>query len=340
MQSKAVKNMSTLAEFNLASAVTDNRQSGISAHDRQFLAEFEKLRDRLRDRVRSVALNFQIGAYLVGRPGTGKTHIVEETLKGMEAMKDLHVSYVLKNAKMTAPGLFKLLSDYRESTIVLDDIPSLHVERPAQMMLMAALNGRAGVPRKVSYTMGEKDGRRGFDFVGGIIAISNVPLRRDPLADAIASRVPLLEFEPTDDMIAAFMRFEALKGYRSVIGSEAEMVVEFLIDESRSGEYRLDLRAMYKALNDYEMWRYGYAKCHWHELVRSFLKKLTILGGSTPIRRAEKRDRFIEIAAEILAKYPERRQRKEREAEWFTQTQLSSDQLYRYQAQAKGLQVA
>ena len=326
--------------FEMNGTAFKKHEIELSSKDREYLAEFENLREILRDRVRSIALNYQVGAYLVGRAGTGKTHTVQQTLKELENRKDLHVSYTIKNAKMTAPGLMKLLSDYCESTVVLDDIPTIHTERPAQMVLLSALNGKAGEPRKVTYTTGEKDGRRDFDFVGGIIAISNLSLRRDPLADAIASRVPILEFEPSDDMMAAFMRAEAQRGNRSVSPSDAKTVVEFLIAESRSGEYRLDLRAMYKALNDYELWRHGYAKRDWKDLVRSFLKKLTSIDGNIPVQRAEKRDRFLEIAAELLLKYPTRRQRKEREAEWFTQTQLSADQLYRYAAQVKGMKAA
>lgn len=320
--------------------MTAGLASQLAEVDRHHLARFDELRKMLRDRVRSVALKYQVAAYIVGRPGTGKTYTVMETLRQLEADKQFQVSYTMKNAKVTAPGLWRLFSDYRESTVVLDDVPSIVTEKTAQAILIAGLGGEPGTPRKITYSTGEADGRKDIDFTGGIIAISNVALRRDPIADAVASRTALLEYEPDDDMMAAFMRLRALRGYRSVSAEEAMGVVEFLIAESRSGEYRLDLRAMTKSLSDYELWRHGLAETHWHDLVRSFLKKLKAPETARPVKRGEKRDRLLELAAEITAKYPDRNQRPQREAEWSERTKLSADQFYRYAAQAREFRAA
>ncbi len=41
------------------------------------------MRDLIRDRTRSVSERYQVGAYLVGRPGSSKTHTVVETLQSL-----------------------------------------------------------------------------------------------------------------------------------------------------------------------------------------------------------------------------------------------------------------
>lgn len=75
-------------------------------------------------------------------------------------------------------GLYEQLALHPESVIVIDDIPSLLGERTALQILMAALGGEPGEPRPVTYSTKNKDERgKAFDFSGGVIAISNVPLR-------------------------------------------------------------------------------------------------------------------------------------------------------------------
>ena len=49
------------------------------------LKDYRRLITLLSDRVRSVARGFQTGAYIVGRPGAGKTHTVRRVLEACEA---------------------------------------------------------------------------------------------------------------------------------------------------------------------------------------------------------------------------------------------------------------
>ena len=173
-------------------------QAGLSPHDQERMRRFDQMRDLLRDRVRGVAEHYQNGCYIVGRPGSSKTFTI------LEELKRLGLPWTYRNCRMTAAGLFALLGEHPEHAVVLDDIPSLVSDKASLQMLMAALGGEPGKPRPITYTT--KNGRLCFDFCGGIIAVSNVPLRRDPLADAVQSRIPLLEHEPSDEMLAAFMR--------------------------------------------------------------------------------------------------------------------------------------
>ncbi len=238
---------------------------GLGPQDRDHLQEVERRCDFIRDRTRSVAERYQNGAYLVGRPGSGKTHTVLTTLQELEAC------YIYRNSRMSPMGLYEELSDHPEHVIVLDDIPSLLSERQAMQILIAALGGNPGEPRLVTYT--RKDERKSFQFRGGIIAISNVPLRQDPLARALSSRMVILEHEPTDDELAAFMRSQALEGFEDLTPGECGEVVEFVIDECRSNEFRMDLRHMKKGFQDRRQDKHGRSSRSWKELVRTSMKQ-------------------------------------------------------------------
>jgi len=297
----------------------------LSREDEDHLSKFEGLRSLLRDRVRTVAEKLHNGTYIVGRPGSSKSHTV------CEELQRLGVNFIERNAKMTAPGLWSLLQENPESIIVLDDIPNLVAEKPALQILLAALGGEPGKPRNVTSTTGHVGGRRAFQFHGGIIAISNVPLRRDPLVDAVQSRVQLLEHEPTDEMLAAFMRFQAMGGYAELSPEECLIVVEFAIAESKACEYRLDLRLMRKAWGDFRLWKSGKNLCHWHDLVRSSMKT-TVPGGSMglPAGRKETKEQEQRIAERLLKQFPKETDVQQRNDAWFKETGKSFHTLLRH----------
>ena len=187
---------------------------------------------------------------------------------------------------------------------------------------MAALGGSPGKPRTVTYVT--KDERKEFQFSGGIIAISNVPLSRDPLADAVASRVVLLEHEPSDEMLAAFMRDRAAHGYEDMTPEECLAVVEFVIAETRACDYRLDLRYMKKAWQDYRMDKHGLALRPWKELVRSSLKR--VVTPEQAVGRSDRKAWEQQVALDLFQKYPD--DKPLRDEEWFRLTGKASDSLY------------
>jgi hypothetical protein len=295
-----------------------------AAEQERLLQQFELMRDLLRDRVRAVAEGFQTGAYIVGRPGSSKTHTA------IEELRRLGLPWAYRNSRMTAAGLFALLQEHPDHAIVLDDLPTLLGDRGCLQMLMAALAGPAGQPRPITYT--SKDQRLSVDFRGGIICLSNVPLRRDPLADALQSRVPLLEFEPSDELIAAFMRRCTADGSEDLTPAECAEVVEFVIVESAAADYRLDLRSMTKAFADRRLAKQGKARRPWPELVRSGLKTVLPERGATrqPLTRAETRLREQQLARELFARYPAPSDKPQRVRAWAAATGGKSiDALYR-----------
>jgi len=299
--------------------ILDDPDAGLSGDDQAHLDEFEAMLDLIRDRTRSVAEGYQVGAYLVGRPGSSKTYTVLETLERLDT------PWTYRNSRMSPMGLYCLLEEHPEHTVVLDDIHTLFGQDAALQILMAALGGRPGQARTVTYTT--KDERKSFEFSGGIIAISNLPLGRDPLADAVASRVALLEHEPSDEMIAAFMRAQALKGFEDVTPRECLEVVEFLIAETRACDYRLDLRAMNKAWQDYRLDLHGKAVRPWRDLVRSGLKRLVSDNRPRPEGRAGRIAWERRVAQELFERFP--LDKGQRDAEWERLVGSSPHSLYR-----------
>lgn len=279
--------------------------------DCRLVEELEAKLRLIRDRVNSVVGRYHTGCYLVGRPGTSKTYTV------LEELRNLDVPNAYRNARMTPMGLFDFLNAHPEHVIVLDDIASLFKSDEAVQILLAALGGEPGKPRTVTYK--SKDKEYEFDFLGGVIAISNVPLRHDPLARAIGSRIVVLEHEPTDDEIAAFMRLLAARGFADMTAGECLEVAEFLIQETRAYDKRLDLRHLTKGWQDYRQFRHGLAVTHWKDLVRTSLSKHAE-DRIVPLSKREEIELQRQLVLELTERYPNDTHRQI--AEWPHSTSL------------------
>jgi hypothetical protein len=238
--------------------------------DEDTLAELNRLNDLIRDRVRTVALRFQTAAYIVGRPGTGKTHTVTHTLEGM-----VGVGWTYRNARLSPAALYELIEQYQDSVIVIDDVPLLFKNVQAVQILLAAVGGDPGKARRVTYST--KGDHRNCDFRGGIVAISNEPItKKDPLGQALGSRGAALHHEPTDEMMAAMIRTLARESYKGLPVAECREVADFVIRESRAADYRLDLRYFTKGIEDFLYTKTHRAYSDWRELVRSSLKTFAL----------------------------------------------------------------
>jgi len=286
----------------------------LSAEDSQHLNAFERCRDLIRDRTKQVAKKFLIGCLMFGRHGGSKTVTVQETLK------DLGLPWTLWKGHVTPIGLSRVLQENADDTIVIDDVFGLFTSSNTEaiQLLLAATDGRPGEPRQIkSATAGD---RTSTEFRGGIIALGNALPKRHPVLDAFMSRVTHLEHDPTDEMLAAFMRSESAKGFMGLMPEECLEAVEFVIGESRDSAYRLDLRDMTQAWNDYRFWKDDGSRTHWHDLVRSSMRK------------SRQPEDLREIARKIFAQHPGRKDRKIRAELWRELTGgKSEDQLYRYE---------
>jgi len=261
----------------------------------QHIQTFEAKLQLIRDRVSSVIHGYHTGAYLVGRPGTSKTYTVRQHLE------QSCVPWVYQNARMTPMGLFSFIVDHPEHVIVLDDIVSLFKNDQAMQLMMAGLDGVPGTARVVTYK--SKDAEQRVLFTGAIIAISNVPLRCDPLARALGSRVVMLEHEPTDEEVGAYIRLLAANGFDGLTTDECFQVSEFLISETRENDMRLDLRHFNKALRDFRQHKDGHAKTSWRDLVRTSLKRLAT-EPVVPTTKKEEKALHRDLVRKAILEFP------------------------------------
>jgi hypothetical protein len=283
------------------------------------LDHYHRLIGLLADRVRSVALGYQTGAYLVGRPGSGKTHTVRTVLEEAEA------NHVLLNGRVSPAALFDTIEERPDSVIVIDDVPTLFDNLQAAQILMAAIGGDPGKPRRVTYIT--KSNRRLTHFNGGIVAISNRPLRHDPVSQALSSRLAVLEHEPTDEMLIAFMEAEAKQGIKDVSAAECVEVFKYVVEVCRSADYRIDLRYFFKGLEDYRFWKSGECKTDWQNLVRSSMRRVSADElPAAPTTRAGTKAAEYEIVRELHASGLGG---EELEAEWRRRTGKAMDSYYR-----------
>jgi hypothetical protein len=284
--------------------------------------DYIKQNNLLKDRVRGVALGTHVGLYLTGRPGTGKTFTVRQTLNELKA------DYVYTNARLSPAALFDQLEANPDRVHVIDDVPLLWANKDAQPIIMAALGGKGGEVRRVSYRV--KRDVRECHFRGGVIGISNCPLRDDPLAKAIASRATVHTFEPTDDELAGYIRHLAGQGFCGLNRADGEEVAKYLFDTAAEGESRTDLRSYEKAAADYTLWKRGASSSHWKDLVKSSVRQL-VAGEIRPQRSRADRIAFEQSTArQIITEYPFSDQRADRERVWLDRVPESSEKsLYR-----------
>ena len=298
--------------------VADPNQAGAlkALHDQQAL---------ILDRVRGVAFGHNSGLYLHGRPGTSKTFLVRTWLTERSIRHDYHQGHI------TTRGLFDKIRDNPHSVIVLDDVSQLFKEPVGLQILLAAL----GTPpdgsrvRRVAYKTAYCE--EVVDFSGGIIAISNLPLKghNSEVRDALSDRVHVYHFDPTNEQVEAAIYDLAESSPRGVDWGHAIVVAGFVIDECRRQGARISIRLyLDKALADFIQWREGNTQSHWHDLVRSSVSQQTI-PHEHELRDLSRKDTKEAEQRLVLSICNDFSDRNERCLAWFAQTQKSEKAFYR-----------
>ena len=292
------------------------------------LSELNSRLTIIRDRIRGVALRSHTGFYLFGRPGTSKTYTVKTTLD------QLNVNYEYFDGHLSAIGLFELLEEHPDSTIILDDVSQLFKNKVALQILLAALGNQPDDrgTRIIKYRRQGRD--ETVRFTGGIIAISNLELHSDALLEALKSRVHYLQYAPTDEQMAAMMFEIAKNGWRvndhKMTARECMEVARFLVSESQRRNVRLDMRLLVdKSFPDYLQHREGNSVAHWKDLIISTLEEQTVPLIHTQAESGSRKDTMQiehEIIRQIIAKVPDRIKRVEA---WTEQTGKSERAFYR-----------
>jgi len=272
----------------------------------------------IRDRVRGVALGNHAGFYLHGRPGTSKTHTVLTTLDRE------NIPHRPTTGHLTPIGLFDLLSDNPSGLIVLDDMAQILTQPIAVQLLLAALgNGPNKGDRSIEYNRSGQ--RRQIWFSGGIIMISNFELE----VNAIKSRVHSVNYDPTDEQIAALIESLAEKGLSGLTPKTCQRVAEHVLSECLRLDYRPEVRLFVdKAIQDYKLWKNCETETHWQDLISCAIQERAteLQHGLRPIGRTARIQTEKNLVAALVAKYETRA---EQVAAWKEQTGKSKRAFYR-----------
>jgi hypothetical protein len=283
----------------------------------------------IRDRVRGVAEGYSNGLYLWGEGGTSKSYTVEQTLR------HLGKPYKLSNTRVTGKALFQLLRDYPDLVHVVEDAETLFADRNAFGVLRSALWGQAGTDGEQERVVGWQTSREReeFAFTGGVILVANARLDDIPQLRAVKTRVPCLQYQPTNEEVAALMRHIARNGHRhgphTLSPDKCLEVAEAIIVRSARLTRNLDLRLLVNTFNDRLQFENGAAVTHWEDLLDSRMKERVV---APPVGvRAEQKAREHELLRRIAGLPPQ-----DRLAAWMSETGKSQAALYRRLAELGG----
>jgi hypothetical protein len=169
--------------------------------------------------VNMIANRITPSVVITGEGGLGKTHTVIESLEraGLRNVTDLIADvdigtvttdesmFVVVKGYSTAKGLFKLLFEHRNATIVFDDCDSILKDPDALNLLKGALDSYD--KRYITWNTSFSDDNLPsmFQFTGGVIFVSN--LTQDKINQAIRSRSMCIDLSMTVDQKIDRMSF-------------------------------------------------------------------------------------------------------------------------------------
>lgn len=302
--------------------MTEQFLGGIS--DGELLASLKEKQQIVKDRTRGVAQGYKTGFYLWGDGGNSKSYTVETTLR------ELGRPYKLTNSRITGKGLFTLLRDYPDLVHVLEDVETIFADKTSHGVLRSALWGQHGNDHKQERVVSWQTGplRDECLFTGGIILIANCPLSDLPQLRALKTRIPYLQFQPTNEEIAAKMREIARAGYRhGTFELDAEACTEVaneIVERSFRLRRNLDLRLLINTFSDRIQWENNASETHWKDLLDSSMKERTITLTDKPETRCARKAREVDIVRYLSGLAPT-----ERFAAWHKETGKSLAAMYR-----------
>lgn len=207
-------------------------------------------------------------AIIIGNPGSGKTHTVEEVLETSNADYKLY-----KGGLKSIADVIRILYNNRGTTskrpiLVFDDLDAIF--KKDQNILKAALENR---PDRVityvdvsQYKKSNKDAIPAqFDFYAGLIFIVNDGKIVDP---AVASRSLTLDVELSNDQMIDKMK-KSLKEYMPTVAMAVKQKALQYLLEKAPGIVAVDYRSLEKVIISMQI-----APKKWEVLALTFLKSI------------------------------------------------------------------
>jgi hypothetical protein len=144
-----------------------------------------------------VATRITPSSIVTGEGGLGKTHTVMKALRkaGLKDISEMDIgagldpeasrkAYIVVKGFSTAKGLFRTLYENRNKIVVFDDCDSVMKDPVAANLLKGALDSydKRTITWNAESFGGDDDLPKSFEFTGGVIFISNMPMYKIPQA--------------------------------------------------------------------------------------------------------------------------------------------------------------
>ncbi|MHB8974815.1 MAG: hypothetical protein ACYC3X_30855 [Pirellulaceae bacterium] len=252
------------------------------------------------------------GLFIYGSGGTGKSHIVFETLDKLGA------EFISHSAKLTAPGFRHILCQHRDAIHVCEDMEGSLKNDDLQGIIRSATWGtkRDGVMRR-PISWGTAHGLGPFEFTGGLIICSNSPLAASPELRAMFSRFTQYEMSLSNEEILAVAFDWASRGHvvngEIITPAECQVVVTEMANCFQCYQARFDLRVLEHTYQDYLSWRAGESPVPWQRLVAVRIEEWAALlehaanrkyeGGG---KRSQSRQRQRQFLTEVFGNHDTR----------------------------------
>lgn len=208
-------------------------------------------------------------AIIVGQGGLGKTYTVEEAIEnggheftdaivgeinGYESVSEENGEdedkVVMVSGTVSKFGLYQVLHNHRNQTIVFDDTDSVLDDEDRINLLKAALDTKK--TRRISWMSSNID-RLGyassFEFTGKIIFISNRTMDRMP--QALRSRSTMIDLTLSEKEIFDRIRNVGRVMAKDLSDDEVNMIVDFMYENRRTLK-ELSLRTFIKSAQFYK----------------------------------------------------------------------------------------
>ena len=210
------------------------------------------------DFVNMVADRTSASLLVTGEGGLGKTYTVNKALKdaGLQNTGDMigfgsddtlmeeqsKKVYTVVKGYSTAKGLYRTLYENRNRIVIFDDCDSVLRDPVALNLLKGALDSYD--KRVISWnaeSFGDDDLPRSFEFKGGVIFISNLPIFK--IDQAVRSRAICVDLSMTitqkiERMGAIIQGDEFLPDYTMDTKKEALKLLDKMKDESKEISFR------------------------------------------------------------------------------------------------------
>ena len=258
-------------------------------------------RQRVADVIAGIVQEFYLGAILFGSPGKGKSFEVMKNIRRHDA------SFALANSKLSGLGLYQFLEQNHNRICVIEDAEGVLRDKNALGVLRSATEGtqlgRDGKKlRKITYHSYGK--LREFIFTGSVILTMNRGPSELPEAEALATRLQVIDYSPDEDEVVELMReiCNSTESQHRLSTEERHRVTEFVIDCAQSVGRSLNLRMQAQAFDAFTLWDIGHSGIHWEDAVDSLIRRSDVV--IKPIvdesSRREQMHREREIARQLL----------------------------------------